>query len=124
MDTRQSIEIRSERIKKGMNKAFGCKAETLEKALRTVGRRLPKWVRKKVSLVTTAEGMGGHPKLIQRIDGVALAVAEKEIMTFLKGINRFDARKRYLISTAGMIVLNIFFVGCCYIIWAILTEKL
>ena len=78
MDTRQSIEIRSERIKKGINKAFGCKAETLEKALRTVGRRLPKRVRKKVSLVTTAESMGGHPKLIQRIDGVALAVAEKE----------------------------------------------
>ncbi len=124
METPETINARAERVERGLNDAFGVKAKSLDKALRKTGRRLPKRLRDEAGLIVEAQGMGGNPKLMKRVDGVALDVAEAKLSAYLKSIDRAEARKTRLLSIAAAIAFNILLVVAAFIVWMVWTGKL
>lgn len=124
METQQTIDARAERVEQGLNKAFGVKAKSLDKALRKTGRRLPKRLRNEAGLIVAAQDLGGHPKLIKRVDGVALDVAEAKLSAYLKSIDRAEARKTRLLSIAAAIAFNILLVIGAFVVWMVWTGKI
>lgn len=117
METQQTINARAERVQHGLYEAFGVKARSLDKALRKTGRRLPKRLRSEAELIVAAQGLGGHPKLIKRVDGGALDAAEAKVSDYLKAVDRAEARKTRLLSVAAAIAFNILLVLAAFILW-------
>lgn len=117
METTQTIEARAARLQNGLQAAFGVKARTLEKALKRAGRRLPKRLHKEARLIVDAQRLGGNPKLMQRVDGVALSRAETRVLDHLKGIDRAEARKGRLLGLAGILVFNLLVVCAAFVVW-------
>lgn len=124
METQQTIDARAHRVESKLETAFGVKAGTLAKALRKTGRRLPKRLHSEANRIVDAQGLGGHPKLLQRVDGAALDAAETKLATYLKGIDRAEARKDRWLSIAGAVAFNILFVAGSYIAWMVWTDKI
>ncbi|WP_223422398.1 hypothetical protein [Tateyamaria pelophila] len=124
METQQTINARAERVERALNEAFGVKAKSLGKALRKTGRRLPKRLRSEAELIVAAQGLGGHPKLIKRVDGGALDAAEARVSAYLKTVDRAEARKTRLLSMAAAIAFNILLIAGGFVAWMVWTGRI
>ncbi|WP_420012920.1 hypothetical protein [Tateyamaria sp.] len=124
METQQSIDARATRILRGLETAFGVRATTLAKALRKTGRRLPKRLQNEAERIVKAQGLGGHPKLMQQVDGAALDTAEAKVVAHLKTIDRADQRKGRMMAVAGAIVFNLLLVGAGFVAWMVWADIL
>mmetsp|Transcript_27070 Transcript_27070/g.49274 ORF Transcript_27070/g.49274 Transcript_27070/m.49274 type:complete len:125 (+) Transcript_27070:13-387(+) len=124
METQQNINDRAHRIMRGLDAAFGVKADTLAKALRKTGRRLPKRLRAEAALIVDAQALGGHPRLLRQLDGTVLDAAEAKVTAHLKTIDRADQRKGRMLSIAGVIAFNILVVAAGFVVWMVWADKL
>jgi len=119
MESQDSIDARARRIQSALDGAFGVRAKTLDKALRRTGRRLPKRLQADARRIVDAQALGGHPKLMRQVDGIALSAAEDRVVTYLDGIDRADRRKGRLLGMAGAIAFNILLVLTAFILWLV-----
>lgn len=86
------ISERISAIKAELRRAFGIKANTLEKALRKAGRLLPAHLHERAQALIEAQKFGGNPKLLRFVDGEELTKASDEIIAFLKGVDPKERR--------------------------------
>lgn len=117
METQATIEARVQRVQGALETAFGVRAKTLSKALRRTGMRLPKRLQADARLIVDSQSLGGHPKLLRRIDSTALKAAEKQVVDYLSGIDRIDQRKTKALNIAAGIALNLLLVLIGLVVW-------
>lgn len=110
MENADTIAARATRLQKGLETAFGVRARTLDKALRRTGRRLPRRLQKQAGIIVEAQGFGGNPKLLRRFDTAALNTAETQVLDYLNGIDRADARLGRILGIAGAMAFNLLLV--------------
>jgi hypothetical protein len=123
METQQSVNARAGRVQRGLEAAFGVRAKTLALALRKTGRRLPRRLHTEARRIADAQGFGGHPKMMRRIDGRVLDSAEAKVLAYLKGIDRADRRKGVWLGIAGAIVFNLLLVAAGFVFWMWWTGR-
>ncbi|WP_415921689.1 hypothetical protein [Tateyamaria sp. SN6-1] len=124
MESAETIQARADRVQEGLERAFGVRAKTLDKALRRTGRRLPRRLRAEARHIVDAQGFGGAPRLMRQVDGAVLDRAEARVLEYLKGIDRADRRKGRLLALAGVIAFNILFVVTAFIVWMWWTGRI
>ena len=118
------IAERAERMRAGIAKAYGIKAETLQTAVAQVGRRLPKAVRLQAQEVLNAEQVGGHPKLVQRVNFADLAAAEAKVERHLRTIDRSAQRRGAALNWVAQAGYYVFVVFGGVLVWAVISDKL
>ena len=87
---------------------FSVKTANLEKAMRKIGRRLPKWAHKQADVLVKAEAMSGHPKLMMMLDAGEIKTAEIKLRTAFDAIDPKDRRKGAVLSVLGSLSLSLF----------------
>ncbi len=117
METEATIKERSKRVKSALDGAFGVRAKTLDKALRKTGRRMPKRLHAQARLIVDAQGLGGNPKLMRRIDGAAIARAEEDVVNWLDTVDRADRRRGFWIWAGSMVGFNLLIVVAGVVTW-------
>lgn len=75
--------------------------------LRRAGRRLPKGVRRDLSVIVEAVGRSDHPKLARQNDLRRLRAAERRATAFLKSYDLADKRKGALLGMLGGLSFNL-----------------
>ena len=123
MVSEEEISLRTSRMRDAIGAAYGFKARDLRRAIKRAGRRLPKAVRGELQKVTQAEGFGGHPKLLRRVDMSQLAAAETALNAHLKTIDRAALRKTALIGWAAQAAFYILLVGGAFMGWMATTGQ-
>ncbi|MEO0380394.1 MAG: hypothetical protein AAF252_08985 [Pseudomonadota bacterium] len=124
MERAEIINQRSARVQSALEGAFGVRAKTLAKALRKTGRRMPKRLRVEAGLIAQAEALGGNPKLLRQVDGVALARAEAAVVTWLDGVDRADQRRGFWIWVGAMVGFNMIAVIAGVVTWMWWTDRI
>lgn len=87
---------------------FSVKTDNLEKAMRKIGRRLPKWAHKQADVLVKAEAMSGHPKLMMMLDAGEIKTAAIKLRTAFDAIDPKDRRKGAVLSVLGSLSLSLF----------------
>ncbi|MEP4880473.1 MAG: hypothetical protein ABJX32_18905 [Tateyamaria sp.] len=123
METEATIKERSKRVKSALDGAFGVRAKTLDKALRKTGRRMPKRLHAQARLIVDAQGLGGNPKLMRRIDGAAIARAEEDVVSWLDTVDRADRRRGFWIWAGSMVGFNLLIVVAGVVTWMWWTDQ-
>ena len=123
METEATIKERSKRVKSALDGAFGVRAKTLDKALRKTGRRMPKRLHAQARLIVDAQGLGGNPKLMRRIDGAAIARAEEDVVNWLDTVDRADRRRGFWIWAGSMVGFNLLIVVAGVVTWMWWTDQ-
>ncbi len=124
MESAETIAARATRMQQGLERAFGVRAKTLDKALKRTGRRLPRRLRAEAARIVDAQGYGGHPRLMRQVDVAALDHAEARVLDYLNSIDRADRRKGRLLSLAGIVVFNMLIVVTAFIVWMWWVEAI
>ena len=124
MERAEIIHQRSARVQSALEGAFGVRAKTLAKALRKTGRRLPKRLRVEAGLIAQAEALGGNPKLLRQVDGVALARAEAAGVTWLDSVDRAEQRRGFWIWVGAMGGFNMIAVIAGVVTWMWWTDRI
>ncbi|MEO0357733.1 MAG: hypothetical protein AAF386_05475 [Pseudomonadota bacterium] len=87
--------------------AYGIQAETLERAVHKVGRRLPPRQMAHAKVLLEAERLMGHPKLARQLDATKVAYAHEDLVPFLDKQDLNDQRKGRVISVVATIMVNL-----------------
>ncbi len=86
---------------------FSVKTDDLGKAMRKIGRRLPKWAHRHAEVLVKAESMSGHPKLSPMLDASAISKASTGLRTAFQSIDPKDRRKGAILSLLGALSFNL-----------------
>lgn len=124
METEASLKERSKRVQSALDGAFGVRARTLDKALRKTGRRMPKRLHAQARLIVDAQDLGGNPKLMRRIDGVAIARAEEDVVGWLDTVDRADRRRGFWIWAGAMVGFNLIVIVAGVVTWMWWTGQI
>ena len=124
MERAEIIHQRSARVQSALEGAFGVRAKTLAQALRKPGRRLPNRLRVEAGLIAQAEALGGNPKLLRQVDGVALARAEAAVVTWLDSVDRAEQRRGFWIWVGAMVGFNMIAVIAGVVTWMWWTDRI
>jgi len=124
METEASLKERSKRVQSALDGAFGVRAKTLDKALRKTGRRMPKRLHAQARLIVDAQGLGGNPKLMRRIDGAAIARAEEDVVGWLDTVDRADRRRGFWIWAGAMVGFNLIVIAAGVVTWMWWTGQI
>ncbi|ATG49367.1 hypothetical protein CEW89_18365 [Celeribacter ethanolicus] len=87
-----SVTHRSEELATLMRDRLGVRlGEGFEAKVKQAGRRLPRWARRKSTVIIEAIALEAHPKLAQQVDHKKVDKAFKELRYFLE---RQDVKTR------------------------------
>ena len=86
---------------------FRFETESLARAMKKAGRRLPRHVHKQAAILIEAEQRAGHPKLAMTLDAKEIQRATETVKSALNAIDPADQRKGLILSTLGMVVFNL-----------------
>lgn len=106
MDANQ-IRIVNQEFCELAHEKFSVKATRLDKAMRKIGRRLPKWAHKQADILVNAENLSGHPKLSMMLDTGEIGKAETKLRAAFDAIDPKDRRKGMLLSLLGSLSINL-----------------
>ena len=123
METEDSIDQRSQRIKSALDGAFGVRAKTLARALRKTGRRLPRRLHKDAQKIVAAQDLGGHPRLLRQVDSAELKAAEERVVLWLDQVDRADARRGYWLGIGATIGFNVLAIIALVVVWMWWTGR-
>ncbi|MCV3270564.1 hypothetical protein [Roseobacter sinensis] len=101
------IETDMRALKEAVEKHLGIKGASLGQQLRRAGRRLPRHLRAQAGLLAEAEVLVGNPRLLRQLDEARVARALDDVGTYLRGIDRAEARRTRLLSIAAVIAFNL-----------------
>jgi hypothetical protein len=120
MITGENINERTTRMRAGLSKAYGIKASDLAGMVDKAGRRLPGHVQRKLEPLLEAEAMGGHPRLLQRVDARKLNQAERALIRHLATVDRSAARRAAVSDWATRLGLSLLVVFIGVGLWVAL----
>ena len=86
---------------------FSFTAQTLEGAMKKVGRRVPSYAHRHAAVLIEAERFAGHPKLSQRLDAKAIRKARGGLEITLKAVDAADRRKAAILSTLASLSFSL-----------------
>lgn len=119
MDIEADIATRADALRKTMHTKLSVKGRSFEAAVHRAGRLLPRRIRRQAAVITKAQGVGGHPKLMRMVDQKAVDLAFRDIKTYLAGIDPADRKRAWWLKWTGLNVLNILIVAVCFILWLV-----
>lgn len=111
------IERKTARLLRLAREQYGVKADTLDKAMHKIGRRVPKHVHDQARVISEAQRLGGHPKLMLQVDADKVEAAFDEIQRAFKAEDRADRRKGTILSTLGSLSFNLIAVAVLLILF-------
>ena len=86
---------------------LGVKARDLPRAMKTVGRRLPRDAHLAALVLIDAKSHANHPKLARMIDVHSVDVAERVLHEHLEKIDPKARRKNMILDMLGVQAINI-----------------
>lgn len=86
---------------------FSFEVETLERAMKKIGRRLPREAHRQARLLAEAERLAGHPKLSLMLDADEIVGAQAALRAALERIDPKERRKGMVLSTLGMAAFHL-----------------
>lgn len=104
---REEYSAMSQEIATLMAKKLGARGRDLKAKLRHSGRLMPRPVKEAANVVAEAEKHAGNPKLLRRIDPVAVGHAKHVCVTHLRSIDTAAARRRAIADFFSGLALNI-----------------
>ena len=117
MDYQADITAKAEEVRLALRAKLNARGRTLTKAVAHAGRLLPKKLAKQAAVIIKAQGLGGNPKLMRRIDMGAIDTAHSGIMTFLDAIDVQERRKTRVLRWFGGMAFNLILIATCFVIW-------
>ena len=99
---------------------FRFQTDSLARAMKKAGRRLPRRVHKQAAILVEAEQRAGHPKLAMMLDAKAIERANSAVQEALNAIDPADRRKGLILSTLGMVsfhLIAVFAIFVAVLIW-------
>ncbi|RFP91198.1 hypothetical protein DZK27_02740 [Rhodobacteraceae bacterium 63075] len=95
---------------------LGVRAETLARALKKAGRRLPARQRQNGQRIVEALKRADHPRLAVQNDARDLPRAHEELTAHLEGIDRRERKIRAALRLTATIAFNLLFVAAAVIV--------
>lgn len=95
---------------------FRFETDSLSRAMKKAGRRLPRRVHKQAALLVEAEQRAGHPKLAMMLDANEIDRANETVKQALNAIDPADKRKGLILSTLGMVSFHLIAVFTIFIV--------
>jgi hypothetical protein len=86
---------------------LGVKARDLPRAMKNVGRRLPREAHRAALVLSDAKGHAAHPKLARMIDVHSVEVAARVLHEHLEKIDPKARRKNMILDMLGVQAINI-----------------
>ena len=86
---------------------FSFEADGLQKAMRKVGRRVPKALHRQAAVLIEAEQLAGHPKIRLGLDAEKVAAAEAGLRAGLEAVDPADRRKGFVLGLLGGLAFNL-----------------
>ena len=117
MDYQADITAKAEEVRLALRAKLNARGRTLTKAVAHAGRLLPKKLAKQAAIIIKAQGFGGNPKLMRRIDMGAIDTAHSGIMTFLDAIDVQERRKTRVLRWFGGMAFNLILITTSFVIW-------
>ena len=117
MYTANDLNVMADALQTKLEEKYRLRARDLPQAVAKAGRRLPRRHRRAARELISARALGGHPKLMRRVNLAALQRAHSEIMRYLDTIDPADVRRGAILSMLGDIVLKLLIVFAVFITW-------
>lgn len=92
---------------KSLKRVFGGDPKDLRQAMARAGRRLPMRARKAGSEIVSAQGLAGHPKLQQQLDGAKLDLAFDRLHEGIKSVDMREVRRKRLLGALASLAFNL-----------------
>ena len=117
MDYHADITAKADEVRNALRAKLNARGSDLSKAVARSGRLLPKKLSKQAAVIVKAQGLGGNPKLMRRIDMGAINTAHSDITTFLDAIDVQERRKTRVLRWFGGMAFNLILIATCFVIW-------
>ncbi len=98
------------KIQRLIHRKFGIDSDDLPKAMRKIGRRLPKSAHRNAKIVHTSMQKIAHPKLIMQVNQVETLTAVEALLTTLQDYDPRDRRLGLVLSTLASVAINLLLV--------------
>lgn len=90
-----------------IERQFGFKAKNLRKAMRRIGRRVPKSAHRHASVLLAAQQKATHPKLAVQVDDGSVKAAMRGLSAAVQAYDRKKAREDRFWDILGSMVINL-----------------
>ena len=96
-----------DQVRVALREKEGISGHDLGAALSKARRRLPRRILRQGQVLSRAERMVGHPKLVLTLDHGALRKAGVEVLAYLENVDIADRRKGWWLGMLGSLAFNI-----------------
>lgn len=114
MAAADSLEERSARLARLIEKQMGVRGRGLDAKVRRAGRRLPRWVHRSAMQIVEAERMAAHPKLRKLVSTPGLDQAFRSCEAWLKSHNRAALRRSFWLNVLASTAFNVIVVAVLF----------
>ncbi|NDU99532.1 hypothetical protein [Pseudoroseicyclus tamaricis] len=105
------IFARTEAVRLMLVTRFRAKGETLETALASTRRRLPRRIRREGRVLAEAETLGQHPRIAKQVDPARFSRAETEVTRYLRRHGRGERLKTRTVAILAILAFNVLLFG-------------
>lgn len=99
-----------------LKEKIGPRGATLEKQVKSTGRRLPKRLHQEADVILEARKKAPHPKLAATVDSQRVGTAFTRLTDHLEAIDPKDRRKGKLLGWLGYQVFNLILIATALIL--------
>jgi len=117
LDYHADITAQADEVRNALRAKLNTLGSDLSKGVAWSGRLLPKKRSKQAPVIVKAQGVGGNPKLMRRIDMGASNTAHSDITTFLAAIDVQERRKIRVLRWLSGMAFNLILIANCFVIW-------
>ncbi len=101
------LDAQHQQLLKLIDRQFGLQADSLDVAMRKIGRRLPKAVHRHAQALNEAYEAAQHPKIALQLDTKALLAHQKALTAAIEGYDRKDALKGRVLDVLATLAFNL-----------------
>ena len=117
LDYHADITAQADEVRNALRAKLNTLGSDLSKGVAWSGRLLPKKRSKQAPVIVKAQGVGGNPKLMRRIDMGASNTAHSDITTFLAAIDVQECRKIRVLRWLSGMAFNLILIANYFVIW-------
>ena len=117
LDYHADITAQADEVRNALRAKLNTLGSDLSKGVAWSGRLLPKKRSKQAPVTVKAQGVGGNPKLMRRIDMGSSNAAHSDITTFLAVIDVQERRKIRVLRWLSGMAFNLILIANCFVIW-------
>ncbi|GAA6206932.1 hypothetical protein NBRC116601_02250 [Cognatishimia sp. WU-CL00825] len=104
------------KIQRLIHRKFGIDSDDLPKAMRKIGRRLPKSAHKNAKILHTSLQKTAHPKLIMQVNQVETLTAVEALLTTLQAYDPKERRWGLILNTLASMAFNLLLVFGIFVV--------